>query len=210
MRLCNDVDVSKWEPMLYTSAAGSERYVCSGSGGVVSGTQFTVSDNEFILRGVEPGFILRCWNELAMIEFCCEIIEVQAEGNLVVSTIRPNDSMVLWSPGSFSNLKYAVISYSTLIEDISSRFISRLQLVDSVDELVDSRSLRHVCVFAVVSAVYASMARTEDDELYWQKSDYYRKLYEREYSRFKAGVDVDGDGEADKVVSGNSVVLKRG
>ena len=209
MRLCSDIDICKWEPALYSGAAGSERYMCSGNGGSISGTQFSANDNEFLLTGVEPGFVLRCWNELAMIEFCCEIVEVQANGNLVVSSVRPGDITVLWSPGNYTNLNYAVISYSPMIEEMSYLLISKLQGVDSPDDIRDSRSMRHLCVYAVISSLYATLARTEEDELYWQKSDYYLKQFRAEHTRFVAEIDTDGDGEADKRISGNIVSLKR-
>ena len=209
MRLCNDVDICKWEPMLYSSAAGAERCVCAGNGGVVSGTQFSVNDNDFLLCGVEPGFILRCWNELAMVDFCCEIVAVQEDGGLAVSTVRPGDIESLWSPGNYTNLNYAVVSYSPVVEELSYSILSKLQLVDGVESLVDKRPLRLVCVFAVIAAIYMALAQKEEDELYRQKSEYYSKRFMAEYNSFIADVDEDGDGEADRVVNGNTILLKR-
>ncbi len=209
MRLCNDIDICKWESALYSDAVSSDRYVCSGNGGVISGGQFSVTGIDFLQSGVEPGFMLRCWNELAMVELCCEIVEVQSSVSLSVSSVRPSGVTELWPPGDYSNLNFAVISYSPVIDEVSYSIMSRLREINSIDDLVESRSLRLQCVFLVIASVYASIAKTSDDDFYWHKSEYYRKQYDMEQSRFAADIDTDGDGEIDRTICGNIISLKR-
>ena len=210
MRFCRDSDIFKWEPKLY-AAASSARYICRGSGGRIIGTDFTAGDNEFLLCGIEAGYILRGWNGLAMIDVCCEIVSVSEGGQMEISAVRPDDVTVLWSPGNYSNLDYAVITYSPVIEEMSY-WLSKKCNLESAESVTDTRALRLSCVFGVISAAYASMAITDsegEDEVLWAKSNYYRNRFEEMRNSIVLPVDIDGDGEEDRVINTNTIEIER-
>lgn len=210
MRLCKDIDLFKWEPKLFSTAALSERYICSGSGGTISGTSFTVNDNIFLLSGVEPGGILYAWNTLANIRVCCEIVAIGLGDSLTVSLARPDDSTGAIPVGSFADLDYAVVSYNPLIDEVSYALLAKYDLLDRETEIVNIRQLRQSCVFAVLTACYASAAMAdENSELYWLKSNHYRKLLEEARCSFEVALDKNGDGQTDDIVAGNLIELER-
>ena len=211
MRLCKDRDIFKWEPKLFVVAV-AERYICSGSGAEIAGTEFIANNIDFLLSGVEAGGILRIWNELAQVDLCCEIVSVGEEGHLTISAVRPDDVSVLWSPGNYTNLDYAVVSYSPVIEEVSYYLLAKYGLLDNYEQVLDNRQLRLCCVFAVLAACYASMALSDsegDDAVYWAKSNYYRKRFEEYRCNFEVSIDIDGDGVADERLSGNTIILER-
>lgn len=210
MRFCSDSDIFKWEPSLYASAP-SARYICRGSGGKIAGTVFTASDNEFLLCGIEPGCVLRTWNSLAMIDVCCEVVSVGEGGQMTISAVRPDDVTLLWSPGSYSNLDYAIVTYLPVIEEMSY-WLSRKYDLESTDSLTDQRALRQSCVFGVISAAYASVAMTDaegEDEVLWAKSNYYRNRFEEARCNIILKQDVDGDGVEDQLITGNVIQIER-
>lgn len=211
MRLCNDRDLYKWEPGLFVGSA-SERVISRGSGAVISGTDFIAAAYDFLFSGVEAGGIIRVWNELAQVDFCCEIISVGENGHLTISAIRPDDVDLLWTPGNYSTLDFAVVSYSPVIEEVSYCLINSLRIADRAELLIDNRRLKLACVYAVLAGCYASIAISGDDksdELYWSKSHYYRKLFDEYRSGLELEFDLDGDGDADQKLSGAYINLER-
>ncbi len=211
MRLCSDKDIFKWEPALFT-AAPAERFVLRGTQAQLSSTTFTDTETDFLLTAVAPASILRLWNTLAQVEFCCEVVSLGESGELVVSAIRPDDITQLWSPGNYSNLDYAVVSYASIIEEVSYYLLSKFGLLESADNILNDRQLKLCCVFAVISACYASVALSDtdsEDTLYWAKSNYYRKRFEEHRSSLELLIDIDGDGNADDIITTNSIALER-
>ncbi|MBN2063252.1 MAG: hypothetical protein JW745_00505 [Sedimentisphaerales bacterium] len=210
MILCNDVDLFKWEPKLFSTSGLAERYICRGSGGVISGTEFNASDNIFLLSGVEPGGVLYVWNTLAGVSLCCEIVSIGLGGNLVISIVRADDSCGAVPVGSFTNLEYAVVSYTPLIEEVSYSLLAKYGLIGRESEISNIRQLRQSCVFAVLSACYAGAAMAdEQSELYWSKSHYYRKLFDEARCGFEVLLDVNGDDQPDESIAGNSIIMER-
>ncbi len=210
MLLCKDVDLFKWEPKLFSDSALTERYICRGTGGVINATDFTASDNVFLLNGVEPGCVLYLWNTLAGLSLCCEIVSVGLGGQLVVSIVRPDESSGPVPVGSFANLDYAVVSYTPLIEEVSYALLAKYGLIGRESEISNIRQLRQSCVFAVLSACYAGAAIADgQSELYWSKSHYYRKLFDEARCGFEVLLDADGDQQPDESIAGNSIIMER-
>jgi hypothetical protein len=71
--------------------------------------------------------------------------------------------------------------------------------------------LRQVSVYGVLSIIYATLAgrAANSEENFWEKSKYYRQLYEKALQRCRVCIDLGDDGVADSVRSGASVRLLR-
>jgi len=69
--------------------------------------------------------------------------------------------------------------------------------------------LKRASVFAVVSSVYAMLASKAEDENFWKKSLYYKRLFQKARERCHLSIDVDGDGAAEITKVGSSVRLVR-
>jgi hypothetical protein len=69
--------------------------------------------------------------------------------------------------------------------------------------------LTRASVFAVISAVYATLASEAEDENFWKKSLHYQRLFEKARERCRLSIDVGSDGVADVTKLGASVRLVR-
>ena len=74
---------------------------------------------------------------------------------------------------------------------------------------MDANVLKRASVFAVIASVYAMLASKAEDENFWKKSLYYRKLFEKARERCRLSIDAGADGVADITKVGASVRLVR-
>ena len=78
-----------------------------------------------------------------------------------------------------------------------------------VDDILEVTVLRHASVFAVLSAVYTSLAGRASDDNFWKKSLYYQKLFNQARARIRLSIDSGSDGVVDITQIGASGRLLR-
>jgi hypothetical protein len=146
-----------------------------------------------------------------------EIAEVVDGGHLMVTVVRPSTGSGLVPVGAESGLvwrivKYAAQGYETLWE-ISRRLglgPGCAEAAHSIEDVTDAESLRQASVFGTLATIFETLVtQTQESEMLEVKAAYYRAKFERAMAGVKVTVDANGDGVADKIVEGGTVMLRR-
>ena len=216
MSFCSDVDILRYEPVLFGELHLQCQVLCSGSGGVLDGTSFTVSDNDLVASGVQAGGVIYLRDGEPIVGGCFEIVSVESASELTVSVIRGDKEEAAVGPASASEVEYRISTFGPQINEaefeLSEQFGMQPGDAESdltVDEVLDTGSLKRMCVFSVISSVYAMLASGAGDENFWKKSLYYRRLFEKAKERSKVCFDTDVDGVAEKKKAGGWSRLRR-
>ena len=120
-------------------------------------------------------------------------------------------------PPAGSNIGYRISTFDPQAEEAS---YSLLQYFDikptgddteiTADDILNSRTLRQACVFAVLSAVFTGSACGDKDPAgYWQKSLRYQKMFHTARTRARVELDPDDDSIAEQIRTGGTVRLRR-
>jgi len=215
-KFCNDVDLLKWEPVLFRDLALVSQTLCQGSDGITSGTTFTSAGASFVNSGVAAGHVIYLRDSGNTIDGCYEIVSVDSATQLTLSVVRQvTDDTALAVPAG-SSLSYSITTFDPQSEEVSYSLLQYFGIGESgaegvtVDDILNSRSLRQACVFAVLSAVFAGSAcGDEDDSGFWQKSLRYQKMFQTARARARVEFDTDDDNLAEQTRTGGSVRLRR-
>jgi hypothetical protein len=216
VRFSNDVDILKYEPILFGELHLPGQILIARSGGTLSGTTFTASGADFLSASVTAGQVIYLQSEIGPIDGAYEIVSVDSATTLTVSVIRtdPNDEPI--APPAATNISYRISTFGPQAGEIG------LQLTEyfgvrpgnptsdiEAEYILDMYVLKTTSVFAVISSVYATLANSTENENLWKKSLHYQKLFEKARERCRLSIDVDGDNMADTTKSGASRKLMR-
>lgn len=216
VRFSNDVDLLKWEPVLFRDLALASQTLCTGSDGATSGTTFTSAGAAFTSSSIEAGQVIYLQDSTNTIDGCYEIVSVDSATQLTLSVVRQNTVDSAIAPPGGSNLSYRISTFNPQTEEATYSLlqyfgikISDEQEVD-FDDILNIRSLRQACVFAVLSAVLAGSACGDNDASnFWQKSLHYKKQFHSARTRARLEIDTDNDNLAEQYRSGGSIRLRR-
>lgn len=210
-----DVDLLKWEPVLFRNLAFPSQMLCQGIDGVTSGTRFTSGSGAFVERGVKAGQVIYLYN--SAIDSCYEITAVVSATELTVSVVRGNaEQEPIAVPGG-SNLQYRISTFDPQAEEAGEEMLRYFGIdIGSSEEqirsemILDGGVLRQASVFSILSAVYASQAGGAEDETgYWLKSQRYQKLYQASRAGARITLDTDGNLLVNEVRGGGSLRMLR-
>ncbi len=211
----SDVDLLKWEPVLFRELAWASQTLCTGSDGVVSGTTLTSASGAFEAAGVQAGHVVYL-NDGAELDGCYEIVSVDSATQLTVSVVRQSSDGAAVAAPSGSGVSYRVSTFDPQAEEVAYGLLQYFGIESgredgvTVEEIVDGRSLRQAAVCGVLAAVFAaSGCGKEDASGHWKKSLHYKQLFHTARSRARVGIDTDGDGVGERVLSGGTVRLRR-
>jgi len=210
-----DIDILKYEPILFQSLSLSGQCLIEGSGDL-DGVSFTDSGADFSARGVEAGCVIYVRSEDGGIDGCYEVVSVDSATELTVSVLRADDEADAIYVGSATGVSYKVATFAPQAAEVgvglSAYFGIRPGDAGSdygVEDIQDVKVLRSVSAFAVISSVYATHASRADNESWWKKSLIYKNRFERARELCRIHIDIDGDGIAEDVLHGGSVNLRR-
>mgnify|MGYP007066232175 CR=1 FL=1 len=202
----NDRDILKYEPRLFTELYPSGQVLASGSTGSLSGTTFTKAGADFVAAGVLAGNVIYLKSTTSGVDAAFEIVSVDLATQLTVSVLRTNTDDAAISPnGDASDYDYRIATYSPQAKDVLFEITQYFGIAPgnpdsdySQEDLLDSEVLRLMSMFAIISAVYATLATGLDSEdAYWEKSFYYRRLFEKARARCRVDIDLGQDGIKD-------------
>ena len=211
-----DVDLLKWEPVLFRDLALTSQRLCEGGDGVLSGTTFTSSSGDFTSRGVKAGHVIYLSDEAAGLDGCYEVVSVDSATQLTVSVVRQSLEDDPIAPPSGSEISYRVSTFDPQAEEAAYSLLQYFG-IEATDEeggreneVLNSRALRQTAVFAVLSLVFASSSGgNEDSEGFWKKSLRYQEMFNSARVKVRLEIDTNQDAQAERFSSGGTVRLRR-
>lgn len=213
----SDVDILRFEPILFGELHFSWQVLTAGEGGQLSGTTFTKSGEDFVSAGVAAGGVIYLRSADGKLDGTYEIVSVDSATQLTVSVLRSDASLSAVAPPSGTDISYRIGTLSPQANEVlfqlTQYFGIRPGNPDSdfePEDILEPEVLKEVSVFGVLASVYATLAsRAELDEGFWKKSLYYQKRFEKARERCRISIDAGSDGIGDMRMFGGSVRLKR-
>jgi hypothetical protein len=213
----NDVDILKYEAVVFGDLHFGWQVLCEGAGGEVSGTSFTKTGEDFVSAGVGAGGVIYLKSADGMLDGAYEIVSVDSASEVIISVLRADSEGDAVGPGDASDVSYRVSTFGPQANEVgfelTQYFGIRPGRPDSeydADDIVDSSGLRSASVYGVLAKVYMALAvRLDGDDGFWKKSLHYQGLFERAKERCRVSVDIDGDGIGERTIVGGSLRLVR-
>jgi hypothetical protein len=214
----NDVDLLKFEPGLFGGSVFAGQVLCKGANGVLNGTTFTASGENFISKGVAGGGVIFLQSLDGMMNAAYEIVSVNSATQLVVSVVRGDCEQAAIPVGNATGLIYRIQTFTPQAVEAMVEITTWLGLRPGVAEakygvgdIYNIRSLHLLGVYRVMVMIFGTLYGTNEDldSVYLKKRDNYMALYNELLGRIRVVLDSDGDGVAEQVITGGNVRLVR-
>lgn len=214
----NDVDILRFEPVLFGDLHLSWQVLISGTIGAITGTTFDDSSANFSNAQVAAGCVIYMQTSDGSLDGAYEIVSVDSATQLTVSVLRTDSTDNAIAPPAASSITYYICTYqpqsNEVLFQLSQYFGLAPGVADSdydIDDILDVTVLRQASVYATLAAVYAMLAGRADDneENFWKKSMHYQRRFEKAKERCRVNIDLGSDGVSDKTNSGASARLMR-
>jgi hypothetical protein len=200
----NDVDILKYEPILFGELHLPWQVLAAGTGASLSGTTLTTSGADFITAQVQAGGVVYLQSQDGSLDGAYEIVSVDSATQLSISVIRPESTDTAIAPPAATNISYRISTFRPQTTEVGFQLTEYFGIspgnpasdIDA-DDILDTSVLRLASVFAVISSVYAMLAGKTTDQNYWSKSLYYQKLFAQAKGRCRLSIDLGTDGIAD-------------
>lgn len=211
-----DVDILKYEPVLFGELHLSWQVLVSGTDGTLSGTTFTANSADFVSAKASAGQVIYLRSSEGLLDGAYEIVSVDSATQLTVSVIRADSEGDAVAPPSATDISYRISTFEPQANEAGLALTEYFSIKPGdpasetdVEDVLNAEVLKKASVFAVVSSVYAMLASRAADENFWKKSLYYKRLFEKARERCHLSIDIDGDGLAEVTKVGSSVRLAR-
>jgi len=203
----NDVDILRYEPVLFSELYLREQVMASGSGATVAGTTLTAPGADFSAAGVAAGGVVYLCSADGAIHGSYEVVSVDSLATLTVSVVRADASAQPVAPPAAGDVTYRVCTYRPQAVQVARQLTERFGLAGgeggyTSDDIVDGDVLWQASTYAVIAALYAMHAGAADQDGFWEKSRHYRRLSDAAARRCTLALDADGDGIADCIQHG--------
>jgi hypothetical protein len=200
----NDVDILKYEPILFGELHLPWQVLAAGTGATLSGTTLTAGGADFIATQVQAGGVIYLQSADGSLDGTYEIVSVDSSTQLSISVIRSDSTETAVPPPAATNISYRISTFGPQTTEVGFQLTEYFGIrpgnpasdIDA-DDILDTSVLRLASVFAVISIVYAMLASKTRDQNYWNKSLYYQKLFTKARGRCRLSIDVGTDGLAD-------------
>jgi hypothetical protein len=216
VRLCNDVDILKYEPALFGELYLGNQVLAAGSGGELAWTTFEVNGADFESGQVEQGGVIYLRSADGLLDGAYEIVTVDSATQLCVSVLRADSEADPTAPPAGSDISYRISTFRPQAAEVSLLLTQYLGIRPgradsdaSVENILDTETIRQVCVFGVIATVYAMLASKPGGEQFREKSLHYERLFEKGRERCRVALDLDGNGVTDSVRFGGCGRLVR-
>ncbi len=212
----NDVDILKYEPILFGELHLPWQVVAVGTGGTLSGTTFTASGADFVAGWLTAGGVIYLQSADGSLDGAYEIVSVDSATQLTISVLRPDSEAPAVAPPAATDISYRISTFGPQANEVAFQLTEYFGIAPgnpaseiNVEDILDVSVLRLASVFAVISIAYAMLAGKTRDENYWKKSLHYQKLFDKARGRCRLSIDVGSDGMADLTKVGASGRLVR-
>jgi hypothetical protein len=212
----NDVDILKFEPMLFGHLHLPWQVLAEGSWGILNGTTFTAAGADFISAGVCAGGVIYLASEDKVLDGAFEIVSVDSATQLSVSVLRSDSQADAVAPPAASDVSYRISTFAPQANEVGFQLTEYFGIRPGnpasdygVEDVLDTSVLRQASVFAVLACVYAMLAGKAEDENFWKKSLHYQKLFTKAKERARLSIDLGSDGVVDVTQVGSSAKLVR-
>jgi hypothetical protein len=212
----NDVDILKYEPILFGELHLPWQVVAAGTGGTLSGTTFTASGADFVAGSLTAGGVIYLQTADSALDGAYEIVSVDSATQLTISVLRPDSEAPAVAPPAATGISYRISTFGPQANEVAFQLTEYFGIAPgnpaseiNVEDVLDVSVLRLASVFAVISIAYAMLAGKARDENYWKKSLHYQKLFDKARGRCRLSIDVGSDGLADLTKVGASGRLVR-
>ena len=218
VKFSSDVDILKYEPILFGELHLSSQVLAAGTGGTVSGTSFTASGADFVNAKVEAGQVIYLQSAEGSLDGAYEIVSVDSATELTVSVVRADCEDEPIAPPEATDVSYRISTFEMQSGEVGLQLTEYFGIRPGdpasdydVEDVLDASVLKSASVFGVIAIVYAMLASSvvDKDENFWKKSLHYRRLFERALERCRLSIDDDGDGVADITRPGATFRLMR-
>jgi hypothetical protein len=216
VKFSNDVDVLKYEPVLFGELHLSSQVQASGTGATVSGTTLTAAEADFVAAGIEAGGVVYLRSPEGSLDGAYEIVSVDSPTQLTVSVLRADSTQPSVAPPVGSDVSYRISTLAPQAVDAAFQLTEHFGIQPgnpassiSIDHLMDTEGLRRTSVLLVISNVYATWANRTAGECFFRKSLLYQQLFAKARQRCHLSVDLGSDGVADINRVGGVVRLVR-
>jgi len=215
VRFSKDVDLLKWEPVLFVELAAASQTLCQGEDGVLSDITFTSSNASFDDAGVTAGQVIYL-QDGEPLDGCYEIVSVDSATQLTVSVLRLSKEDDPVAPPSGNTISYRISTFDPQAEEAAYGLLQYfgIEAVEdessALGEILNLRALRQASVFGVLNVVLAAAAGGKNDRSgEWAKSQRYQELFHTARSKVRIELDTDSDNVAEAFRSGGTVRLRR-
>lgn len=211
--MTKDVDLLVVEPGLFKTWRIEHQQRGKGGDGVLNGTAFSAAGGNFVNAGVQAGDVVTLASIDGMIDGCYEVVGVVSATQLTVSVLRADDGHAAIPVGSGNSLIWRISSFAPQRALAERRLLDRLELADDFAAGLSEASLwrlRAAAVSAALAMIFESLCQEEtDEEVFGRKKDVYQQAVETATEQLRLEFDVDGDGETDQTLRGDSVRMER-
>jgi hypothetical protein len=215
-KFSSDVDILKYEPILFGELHLPSQVRAAGSGASVSGTTLSAEGADFVAAGIQGGGVVYLRSSDGLLDGAYEIVSVVSATQLTVSVLRTDAAAGPVAPPAANDVAYRISTLDPQVIEAACELTAYFGIQPgnpnstiSVEQVIDTEALRRASVFAVISGVYAMWAGAAKSEDLWKKSLYYRKRFENTRRQCRLAVDLGSDGIADVTSTGSAIKLVR-
>ena len=216
IKFSSDVDVLKYEPVLFGELHLPWQVLASGTGASLSGTTLTAPEADFIASGVEAGSVVYLKSSDGLLDGAYEVVSADSATQLTVSVVRSDVADAAVAPPAASEIEYRVSTFGPQAGEAAFQLTEYFGIRPgnpaseiAVESLVDTEGLRRASVLAVICSVYAMWPSRMQEECFWRKSLLYKQLSEQARQRCRLSADLGSDGIADVTRIGGAIHLVR-
>ena len=212
----NDVDVLKYEPVLFGELHPPSQVKASGTGAALSGTTLTAAGADFVALGIEAGGVIYLQSADGVLDGAYEIVSVDSATELTVSVVRSDAADPAVAPPFGNDIAWRVSTLASQATDAAFELTQSFGIRPgdptseiAVEDLLETEGLRRASVLRVITKVYTMWASRPAGECFWRKALFYEQLYQKARQRCHVTVDLGGDGVADLARVGDAIRLVR-
>lgn len=216
VRFSSDVDILKYEPILFGELHLSWQVLAAGSAAELDGTTLTDAAGDFVNARVEPGGVVYLRSADGSLDGAYEIISVDSATELTISVLRADTADDPVAPPQASDISYRICTYAPQATEAACELTEHFGIQPgapsseiTVENILDTEVLRRASTFAVICRVFAMWAGHRDSQSLWSKSVHYRQLFEKARQRCRLSIDLGSDGVADIMRIGGAIKLVR-
>jgi hypothetical protein len=204
----NDAHLVKWEPDVFRLCRFPQQKLGAGSTGATSAGSADFTDGtsgDFVNACVGAGHVVWLSKSGAYDDY------------FPVKSRKSATQLELDAPkGIFttqSGITWSIHTFDPQHEEAHFELLERFDIHDAnalnpdESDIFDARVLRRASVFRVLEMIFRAQATSEND-LFWQKAERYRTLYERTLGAVRLRFDLDSDGTPDQTKDAHSVDLR--
>ncbi len=171
-RFASDVDILKYEPVLFGELHLPWQVQASGTGAVLSGTTLTAGDANFTAAGIEAGGVIYLRSSDGALDGAYEIVSVDSATQLTVSVLRADTTAPAIAPPTGSEISYRISTLAPQATEAAFELTEHFGIQPGdptsevpVESIVSTEGLRRTSALAVIAGVIGSGPGARQDAL---------------------------------------------